>query len=397
MKEELDLINKWNNIINMQIESIQGFMKNFSVIHQEYLLIQRDKENIGFNIFNILTNKPYLEDYHSDIINSILNSDTKNVSFFINCLNLFDGFRIDLNDFKNTVIEREIDRIDISIKDTKSKKAIIIENKINNAQDTYRQLPKYYKKLRDKNYLVVAIVYIPLVKGKIPERTNWTEQEKREIEKKLIILPAYDRTSINICDNWLEPAIINSNSIDILSIIRQYKKLLKHLTLNSMDTVIMQKFYDLIIKEEDNFSTAHSISNLLGNLNDFRAWKLKEQFDKQASSIFNKSYHFKYGGDFRTKFEKFKYSNNKFDLIFKIVCFDNCYLIEFREHENTMSEGKEKLKKMLHKCNFSTEFDRINEFYYSTKFKFPEEENKMYDFISKILDSIKNIYQKEQN
>ncbi|MEA3451688.1 MAG: hypothetical protein U9Q83_07260, partial [Bacteroidota bacterium] len=295
MKEELNLVNKWNNIINMQLESIQEFLKKFSVIHQDYLLIQSDKENIGFNIFNILTNKPYLEDYHSDIINSILNADTKNVSSFINCLNLFDNFQIDLNDFKNTVIEREVDRIDISIKDTKSKKAIIIENKINNAQDTNRQLPEYYKKLSDKNYTVVAIVYIPLVKGKTPERTNWTEQEKREIEKKLIILPAYDRTSrtsIDVCDNWLEPAIINSNSIDILSIIRQYKKLLKHLTLNSMDTVIMQKFYDLLVKEEDNFSKVNSISNLLGYLNEFRAWKLKEQFDKKASSIFNKSYHF---------------------------------------------------------------------------------------------------------
>ena len=82
MKEELNLVNKWNNIINLQIESIQGFLKKFSVIHQEYLLIQSDKENIGFNIFNLLTNKPYLEDYHSDIINSILNFDIKNVSFF---------------------------------------------------------------------------------------------------------------------------------------------------------------------------------------------------------------------------------------------------------------------------------------------------------------------------
>lgn len=75
-------------------------------------------------------------------------------------------------------VEREEKRIDILIKidNPKYKKAIIIENKINDACDQDNQLARYYEMLTNEGYTVLKIPYITLYGGKIPDYSKWEEQ-----------------------------------------------------------------------------------------------------------------------------------------------------------------------------------------------------------------------------
>ena len=79
------------------------------------------------------------------------------------------------------------------------KHCIIFENKINNASDTYNQLPKYYGFCSQK-YTVDAIVYLPLSDNKTPDKGTWDGKLLKEIEEKLIVLNAFKYNKINFID-----------------------------------------------------------------------------------------------------------------------------------------------------------------------------------------------------
>lgn len=179
-------LNKITEVIEGQaLQIITYFNKLTDVLSDKKLLTlfeklnanEHEKSTAGFNIFNLISEKYYYENLHSDIISVFLNVEGqhKERDKFLNvflCLlqRIKPELDLDSEDFTCTKISREMHHIDILIQDDRTGKAIIIENKINNASDTNRQLPTYVEKIGEEN--VSAIVYLPLDPKKRPDKTN---------------------------------------------------------------------------------------------------------------------------------------------------------------------------------------------------------------------------------
>lgn len=384
-----------------RITDINNLLSKFEEISNQYLIAQKEKKKIGFNVFKIISDTWYRENFHSDIISNILNiseNNTKtNAQLFISLLNklyIDKKSDIQISGFKQPIIEKEIDRIDISIKDEINKQAIIIENKINNAGDQFRQIPKYVKKLEEKGYYISSIVYIPLTKGKIPKTVNWTETEKDIINKKLLVIPAYEKNVPNLCENWLEKTMLHSNSIDVISTIRQYSKLLKHLTAEYMDRVLMQDFIETM-RKDNNFQIAKTIQSSLDNLREFQAWEIKNNFEEKGKLIFNQIHSFVYKNVGRAKFENFIKNNENLYFIFSVSCFGEKFIVKL-DNTKTEKSGNNEIEKILDKCNLIADFEKNSEFSYSKSFEFPREETSMNEIIVKLLDNLQKTYLNEK-
>ena len=227
----------------------------------------------GFNVFYLISDYYYRETFHNDIIAALLSPDEKHgegdqfINLFIDMINKAGskkGIEIKKEEeYKGCSVEKEYStndgelagRIDILIKGNKH--CIVIENKLNNAPDTYRQLPKYYADLKASGFEVDAFVYMPLDPNKKPDKNGWSKEEIEFIEKKLVIIPAYsysnDNSSnyTNLIENWLIPAEKKSTNDEAKFIIRQYKTLLNNLTIDIMDN---SEIID-ILSCENNFET----------------------------------------------------------------------------------------------------------------------------------------------
>lgn len=106
-------------------------------IFSKYNQHKEEHKNSEFNIFNLLSDKYYYENLHSDIISTFLDRTGKHNEgnkFLAILLELLKKIKpeLDINseDFKNTSINREKYHIDILIQDESTKRVIIIETKL---------------------------------------------------------------------------------------------------------------------------------------------------------------------------------------------------------------------------------------------------------------------------
>jgi hypothetical protein len=224
----------------------------------------------------------YRENFHSDIISFFLDTKEKHgegnafLESFIQMLNK-KGKKIDSSNYFDAVTIREEGKIDILIKSETTKRAIIIENKINNAGDMYRQIPRYYDYVT-QNYIVDAIVYLPLDERKEPDKVGWSNEDKEKVNPLIAVIPAYDKSGkINLVDNWLHPSILLSDNLDVVSTLRQYSNLITKLNDSIMDTIVLEKFYHELL-QEDNLKTAQSIRNMLNELPGYLAARIQMKF-----------------------------------------------------------------------------------------------------------------------
>lgn len=279
------MIKKWNSLLSEHISLIGKYIESCRDIHEEYSSNQTKKVDPGFNIFTITSNYYYKENFHSEIIKSLLdpnekhNEKNKFLNIFIDLINQCNIQRkINKSDFNNSIVQLEKHKIDISIIDNTSKKAIIIENKINNAVDQNRQLPRYFDKLKD-SYEVVAIVYLPLNSSKKPNKDGWSENDTKAIEPILKLIPAHslNESEPNLFCNWIKPSILATTNLDCHFLLRQYGTLLQFLNTNSMDTITLSKFYNslLIVK---NFETSVSIKNMMEELPEYLAIRIEDKY-----------------------------------------------------------------------------------------------------------------------
>ena len=239
----------------------------------DYSKVKRSKSGNPFNVFTMASDLYYRENFHSDIIRVFLDTAENHkegnafLFAFIDFINKsFDNIvSISKQDYESAKAERESGNIDILVSSEASKHCIIIENKMNNAPDTHRQLPKYYDRMKGLGYKVDAIVYLPLNADKIPDQTTWTNEDRQHVLPLLCIVPAFQQNGMNLVEGWLEPCTLKTKNIDCVSVIRQYSELIKILSKNIMDNVILEKFYNSLLVGE-NHKTAISIRNMLNDL-----------------------------------------------------------------------------------------------------------------------------------
>ena len=282
MTEELDLINGWQNTVSEHFAAISQLLYSCRPICIEYEKSKESVQDKSFNVFTIVSDLYYRENFHSDIMRFFL-APTENhgegrlfLTTFISMLNKL-GRRIDPQDYCDAVVVREEGKIDVLIKSEINKKAIVIENKINNAGDMPRQLPRYYDYL-SPCYSIDAIVYLPLQRSKLPDMSDWSEEDKSNVCPLLDIIPFYDKSNIiNIVDDWLMPTAKKIKNTDVLSVLRQYISLIKILNANIMDTIILEKFYRELL-QKDNLKSAQSIRNMMNELPNYMALRIQDKF-----------------------------------------------------------------------------------------------------------------------
>ena len=282
MEQETELLKDWCQKINEHIETVSNYMTKCSPICKEYCKSKEDIQKDVFNVFSLVSDLYYRENFHSDIISFFLNTKEKHgegsafLESFIQMLNK-KGKIIDSSNYFDAVTIREEGKIDILIKSETTKRAIIIENKINNAGDMYRQIPRYYDYVT-QNYIVDAIVYLPLDARKEPDKVDWSNEDKEKVNPLIVVIPAYDKSGkINLVDNWLHPSILLSDNLDVVSTLRQYSNLITKLNDSIMDTIVLEKFYHELL-QEDNLKTAQSIRNMLNELPGYLAARIQMKF-----------------------------------------------------------------------------------------------------------------------
>ena len=282
---------------------------------------------LGFNVFKIISDYYYRETFHGDILYAILSPDSGHgegnlyVNLFIDLIN-HTGKKIDYYD--KVSVEKEYGtndgenagRIDLLIMGEVRgvRHCIIIENKLNNAVDTYQQLPKYYNDLKSKDYIIDAFVYLPLDPNKEPDKKGWKDDVKTIIDEKLVIIPAYAPNRINLINNWLKSAEERTQNHDVGFVIKHYKSLLNNLTIDIMDNSELTS----ICINNDNFDSTMAIlenSSAISNaiIKEF-ILKLKERVEEEHLGAIsgNKVEHIVISIDKYWSYSIERYSNHQY-------------------------------------------------------------------------------------
>lgn len=281
--KEVGFISSLNNIFNEHQNAVVDFIYSCRHIANEYSNAKQYSERDRFNLFHVISDLYFRENFHSDMIAFLLDPNANHgykhlmLNGFIAMLNSI-GCNVDAAKYCDAVVGREEGKIDILIKSESSKRAIIIENKINNASDMPRQLPRYYDYVEEMQYVIDAIVYLPLDYNKQPDMDDWTKEDKDHVIPLLKIVPAYDNMHrVNIAENWLLKSLSQIDNLDVVSSIRQYSNLIITLNRNNMDTIALEKFYQEL-QQAENLKTALSIRNMLNDMPLYLAQRIQNKF-----------------------------------------------------------------------------------------------------------------------
>ena len=253
----------------MTQNELYSFFEQLKEPLRQYKENKEKRMDPGFNVFYLISDYYYRETFHGDIIAALLSPDEKHgegnlyIDLFIDMINEKKQL-VNSQYYQTPKVNKEFStydgelsgRIDIMIEGDKH--CIVVENKLNNAPDTYRQLPKYYRALKKRGFTIDAFVYLPLDPNKEPNSSSWDSEIRDLINERLVIIPAYSAEHVNIVENWLTPAEERTSDADARFIIRQYKSLLNNLTIDIMDNREIIDF----LSRDDNFETTINILDL---------------------------------------------------------------------------------------------------------------------------------------
>ncbi len=354
----------------------------------------------GFNVFKIISDSYYKENFHSDIISEFLNytdsnNERTNLKMFVEFLNSRKNNepQISFSNYSEIEITREEGlkqedgRIDVFIKDNQSKNAIIVENKINYALDMSRQIPRYYNIAKSKGFKVMAILYLTLDSDKKATSYDWNTEDAKAIKPLLIEMPAYDFKSDNLCSGWLDKCILNSYDLNLSAILRQYKDLLKYLKINNMNNEILEKFYSYVKGNNEYYSSALDLKTILADMCQFRANKILNHFVDKSRAVFNSPSVFKYEGIWRAKFSDCIISQQA--IWIDIECYEKKTIIYIKDIG--IEEGaKERLSNLAKEIALPETFRPLEGYnnYLHQAFAYPEQEEELYSSIEKLLTNL---------
>jgi hypothetical protein len=395
----LKLIFQVDELMDLNLNSIKAFLSDTDLQKNcnDYEEHKSELLDIGFNIFTIVSELYYREKFHSQIIAALLNpmethnEGNKFLDKFLSYLNkkYSEKCKISIDDYENAEVTGtkkigEKSYIDIWIRG--SKKCIIIENKINNASDQYRQIPTYVALAKNAGYEIDAIVYLSLDgKKQITDKCNWTQPEKEEIGKKLSEIAAFnneDGKGKDLYHGWIIPCTNIANNIDALLILRQYGKIIKTLNITTMSNQIMKNFFEIILKE-NNFTTAIDIRDMVNDMPAFMANRLVDIFEPNMNSSPFKV--IKAQGAV-CMFREFSWQGSEIVIDIEIRNTNN-YVVQFfdssyYEYGGDNNRAFEILKQTDYFNIFKTTTDETKRDWYQISFRFPKQENDMIEFIN---------------
>ena len=413
--EELE--KTWNFYDNVAKEIIDDAVNiSFKFINDEMLkdydkYIEKNnfEENYDFNIFELMSDKFYRENFHSYIIAKLFENEI--------ILKKFLGFiKVDetvyINDGYDIIPEYSIKhdikngRIDILIKsndkennedeenENKEKPhCIIIENKLHGAKDEERQLRRYYETCKEY-FEVDKIVYLL---PNLDKKNKPDEQSKEGIPKELIkTIVGYNGENNDfyaVLNDSLEEVKSTSN-IEWHLLLKHYLKILRLTGETKMDA-LTEKFYEKIKTEPEEYKKIQLIATMYNDLIKTRLNSLKEEFKGEYEQYwFSKDFYSKRRGiEYRIVIDVYDVSS---------------WLSLFSREEDTATDDNPKSTKKwqdnkdieawLKKHKLFEGFDNGGDYLarWYKEFEFPKDENSLYDFTKKLIklleEDVESIY-----
>ncbi len=285
--------------------------------------VKKRKQIVNYNIISVSAYSGHLENYHSDVWKFLLDSESihgKKNSFLILFIQYLVKNKIienkHLNDLAVAEILREKGRIDILIVNREARICIIIENKINYAQDQEEQLKRYKEYAENNKWEILAILYISLTGDSL------TTIENSEI--KITPLAVVSNEETGLLYGWLKNcknsiSYGNEENENIRSFIHQYCMLLQKLSIENLKNMSTKILYDFL-NTPQNFKIASFIQEQFENI------KLERLsiFNLGMEKNFGKSDYFKPTFSKKTNyspntpnyiiFQYFKYNDDTFQL-----------------------------------------------------------------------------------
>lgn len=294
---EMEENNKEYTQLNSVIELVQRygkeeFSKLDSFLSKDCINYSKEKTRIykehdidnteRFNFFESISDKWYRENFHSDILYTILNPDTKGIGefskkYFIPEFIKYLGIEDSFDCTKDLEVTLEKGKIDILIQN--DTQAVIIENKINYAPDMENQLVRYMKyvdeELGIKEY---TVVYLTLTGDKEPPLDSYSKDfdeyakklhDEKILKKVCAVNEKHGLANVFLknCCKRLEDEMTNTNDpelkkkCNIASVyIDQYKTLLEHLGGRAYMLSTEKKLIEEIYSNSDNLKAAEDFS-----------------------------------------------------------------------------------------------------------------------------------------
>ncbi len=361
-------------------------------------IISKQKEidkNNNLNSWNIFTLSSYnnqYENFHSDIIASLLDPYGEHseqnlfLNEFLEFLNMYLKLDIKKEEFTNVYVTREKGRIDIGIYCKKSKKCVILENKINNAVDMDNQLDRYINTVEKNGFKIVAIIYLSLdgIKKAPPIRAD--------LQPLLKNIAAFNDTQEDLISGWLNNCYRTAVNLDSKTLIHQYIKIIKHISNSTMNYETQKAFYEYVSNLE-NLKTAKQVIEYINNLPTFR----RNEFQKSIEDYrpFNKIVKYDASGDRSTLFENYNCDGKSYKLDVWFHHNGDAEIIFWIPLEKTTS-GLAILKEKLKSINM---VDTFSEKDYSYKKVFSTQEYQtmaevdraVTDFVKNFFNALKNL------
>ncbi|WP_300366353.1 PD-(D/E)XK nuclease family protein [Brachyspira sp.] len=376
-----DILNTWQFPFNKSKEIIKDI---FSIIqkyanndmlekYRDYIKKNTLNENYPFNIFELISDTYYKENFHSDIIAKLLEHE-KVLKYFLDFIDV-DASKYLNNDYS---VVREENKIDILIK-TDTNNCIIIENKLRWAKDMNEQLSRYYNNCLENNLEVDKIVYLSPDRLKQP-----TSQSIKDIPKeKIKTIYGYDGEDedfyTKVIENSLNDFKKHDEAKEWILLADHYLKILRETGVTKMDK-LTQDFYKEIINNTDEYEKIKLIADMYNNLIVTRINNLVSKF---KGAEWNKEWFYK---EFESKKRGLNYA------IDIHIYYDNSYFYFLSRSEYT--EDDPKLIKEWEKDNKDIEawlkkHNLFDAFYFDDRwvkeFKFPQQEKELYDFTEKFI------------
>ncbi|MBN9299983.1 MAG: PD-(D/E)XK nuclease family protein [Filimonas sp.] len=380
------------NINSQYVSSFVAILNDAT--YAKLLSLQKEltdkKTEDSFNLFELISTQYRRENLHSDIIAFLLDpsaNHNQGISFLDSFLNIPDLLKNSQEPFFNEgdkiEVKREWFRIDITILNHRSKQAILIENKINNAADMPKQLPRYHDILIGQGFSISSIVYIIAKTYKKPDTSEWTEEEKTVIQKLLHILPAYDLENPDLYNSWLHICNTRCKDTELSTLLNHYMRIIKKIGETTMNKEIMEQFLQKM-REGDNYSNAYSFVDLLSDLLAYRRDKIVATF-KQGSLPFERI------GPWNNVAVIDRWYMNKNEFAIDIVIEKDGYSFQFFDRnycDSTLAaDADNPALSILIEIGVSNSFVE-NRGRYKKEFKFPCEENELYLFTQEFINKI---------
>lgn len=334
--------------------------------------------DLRFNLFAIISDLYYRENFHSDILQAILDpvgkhqEKSKYLHLFLDFIRSH-GAKVARSDYSNAQVVREEGRIDILIKDGTSHKAVIIENKINGAPDMPRQLPGYLETVTAKGYSCDAIIYLRLNGDARPDMAGWSQTDRQRVNALMKIIPAYAETAKDLLNGWILPCQKAALNPDAQHILRQYGELIKKLGSNIMNKPVMDNFYTLIMQGE-HFKTALSVRDMLNDLILYRVERLVAHFQHDPAP-FDDIGNWR---DYDVYFTGCRWKDAHLGI--DIGVSPESYALQFWEREAPVG-ASDNAKAILRKMGYLAEF-AVREDRFTKDFRFPSQEQDLIDYVT---------------